>query len=247
MAQKHLFGQPLTVLFRPAADDESVSAYSLSSARIYDEYPSEAQIENTATGHIEEVVSWTVSGVNEYRVAFAALADDEPHSSNLYEKYFVVFNYRYASGGEVKFDVEQLFVYRPDSQTDVISASFDDVLKIESRLEDVAPYDASLWLADKIEIAKDEIYAELEARGYKRRLIFENQKLNLSAVRLAASLACSDVAAQGSQFWAEKAKSWKESADRMLEAAMIGIDVSGQDTPESPDQKKFMGAAYVAR
>ncbi len=245
MSQKHLFGRPLTVLFRPQADDEDVSAYSLTSARIYDEYPTDAQIENSATGHLDEAVTWTAEAVGVYSVAFDALTDSEPHSASEYEKYFVVFNFKYESGGADHFDVETIFVYRPDSHTSEISVTSEDVYKLESRLEDVAP--TLLWAEDKIAIASQEVIAILEVRGYKKRRIFNWEKLNLTVARWAARLCCEDLAAQGSQFWATKADRWKESAERMFEAAIIGYDIVGDDNPTSPEETKFSGAVAVLR
>lgn len=244
MAQKHLFGKTLSFIFRPAADDEDVSAYSLSAARIYSDYPTEAQVEDSAAGHIQEVTTWTPTGIGEYTIDFAALTDDDPHSSADSEKYYVAVNYKLESGGADIFDVETIFVYRPDSATSKISTSYEDVIKLESRVEDVAP--STQWVEDKVSLAVEEIIARLEARGYKKRRIFNWQKLDAATARLACSLACDDLAAEGSQFWAAKADKWMKSFERMFDSALVGYDIDGDDNPEA-EETVSSGAVFLIR
>lgn len=240
MAQKHLFGRPLSVLFRPHADDEDVTAYSLTSAKIYDEDP-----RTSSPTEIESVASWTATGVGEYTVGFAALADAEPGSFDDYEKYYVKFTYKPVSGGADQYDVETIFVYRPDSHTSKIDVTASDVFNLESRIQDVAP--TVLWVEACIENAIDDVIAKLEARGYKKRQVFNWQKLNGCVARLATAYACDKLSSQGNQFWATKSEKWEERAWTMFEAAKIGYDIAGDDAPETPEETKFSGAVFVAR
>lgn len=246
MAQKHLYGRAISFIFRPAVDDEDVSAYSLTSARIYgpNSYPTEAQIKNLSGGEIQAVTSWTATGENEYTIAFNALVDSTPTSPNECDTYTVAVNYKLDSGGADVFDVEQIFVYRPDSATSKIDVTVEDVFALESRLQDVAP--SSLWVENKIGVAVEEIVAKLEARGYKKRRVFNWQKLNAAAARKAAALCCSDLASEGSQFWYQKAESWEKSFERMFDSAAIGYDIDGADRP-GVDEKRTTGAVYLTR
>lgn len=247
MSTKHLFGRSISLTFRPAADDEDVTAYALVSARIYGPNPSltDAQIENTASGHIgSEITSWTPTGVGEYTIAIPALVDASPHSAQDFELYKVVFNYTPQSGGATQFDVETIFVYRPDSATTKIDVTKEAVFRLESRIKTLAP--SISWVEDKILVAIDEIIAKLEARGYKKRLLFNLQKLNPTVARKATALCCGDLAAQGSQFWATKEEKWEKSCDEMFESAVIGFDTSGADSP-TPDMIRETGAVMVMR
>lgn len=243
---QHLFGRTLTVNFYPQAKDEDVSAYQLVSARIYpaNTYPTDAQQENLATGHIGEKTSWQKIALNGFKVLFDPIVDATPHTSTEYETYYVVFNYRYESGGEVKFDVEQIFVYRPDSHTSTIEVTAEDVYKLDSRLKVVAP--TPLWMEDMIQIAVDDIVAALEGRGYEKKKVFNWQKMNGAATRLAAAYACSDRAGESNQFWMRKAERWETRAWKMYETALIGFDVSGGDRP-GVDDKRFTGAVSLVR
>lgn len=251
MAQKHLFGRALSIRFIPQADDEDVSAYALNSsgARIYADYPTEEQIEDVgqaSTGHIgSRVTSWTATGENEYTVAFPALTDSNPHADTDYETYYVVFNYKAESGGADIFDVETIFVYRPDSHTSKIEVTAADVFKLESRIKEVAP--TVLWVEECIQSAIDDILAELESRGYQKRRLFNFQKMNLAAQRLGTAYCCDKLAQQNNQFWAAKADKWEKRGWKMFEAAMIGYDITGNDRPTSPEETKFSGAVSVAR
>lgn len=245
MSQKHLFGRAISFVFRPAADDEDVSAYSLTSARIYGPgtYPSDGQRANTLTGHIQAVTTWTATGVKEYTITFSALVDATPYAVADYETYFVAVNYKLESGGADVSDVEQIFVYRPDSATSKISVVPDDIFNLESRLSDVTDV---LEIEKKIQVAIDDTIAKLEARGYKKRRIFNWEKLNLSVARCACALMCADLASEGSQFWMAKAERWEKAAETMFESALIGYDITGGDRPGA-EEKRFSGAVFVAR
>lgn len=241
---KHVFGKPISLDFYPQIDDEDTGAAELVSARLYSEKPTEGQFENTDPGEIEEVTSWTAIGENAYRIAFAALSDATPTSGEDYETYYAVISFKYVSSGATVHDLEQLWVYRPDSLTSRIEVSVADVYALESRIEDLAP--TMQWVEEKISEAIEDIISKLEVRGYKKRHIFNFQKLNLSAARLACSYACFDFASEGNQFWATKAERWETRSDKMFDTALIGVDLSGSDTP-SAETKRFGGAVFVAR
>lgn len=244
MAYKHVFGKPISLDFYPQVDDEDIGAAELVSARIYSEQPTEAQFENIASGHIEEVPSWLPIADGGYRIAFAALVDSEPSSSEEYEKYFVVISFKYVTSGATKHDLEQIFVYRPDSLTSRITLTVRDVYSLESRIEELAP--TQQWVEDKIREAIEDIISKLEARGYRKRSIFNFQKLNLAAARLACSFCCFDFASEGNQFWATKAERWETRSNTKFDSALIGVDISGDDKPDI-EEKRFGGAVYVMR
>lgn len=239
----HVFGKSIDFRFFPIAKDEAISAYSLSSARIYSSYPSEGQISNTLTGHIEEVTTWTNIAENEFEISFAALDDSSPYNNEDYESYYVVINYRLESGGDIVHDVETIHVYRPDSFTDSITTIPEDVYKLERRIKEII--DNDIEEQDYIETAKEEIKSKLQAKGYSLRKIFNWQKLNLACARLACALTCNSLASEGSQFWAQKAGFWQSSFEQMFNAAVVGYDLEGSDTPLATDEIRGGGVCLV--
>lgn len=239
-----VFGKSLDYRFLPIANAEGISAYSLVSARTYEDYPSEAQRANTGTGHLDEQTTWTALPVNEYQITFDAITDADPYSNNDYESYYVVVNYRLESGGDILSDVETIAVYRPDSFTDKIETVPSDVYKLERRLEDLL--NNQIEMEDYISAAIEDIKAKIEARGYSLRKIFNWKKLNLSCERLACAYACNSLSGDGSEFWARKAAYWQNSFELMFNSAMIFYDTSGKDDP-TQEMKEQGGAVYLCR
>lgn len=243
---KHLFGRAIDFKFYPLADDESVSAAELVTARIYKDEPSSSQIEavSSGQGEIQQVTTWTATGEKEYTISFSALTDSDPHSDDEYEKYYIVVRFKYASGGPTVFDLETVHVFRPNSATSKISVTAQDVYNLEPRVEELA--DSILWTEAKIEAAIEDILSRLEAKGLKLNRIFNWQKLNMAAKRLACAYCCEALSGEGSQFWASKALKWDDRANTMFNSAVINYDIDGDDEPD-PEEQNLKGAVMVYR
>ena len=248
---KHLYGKTLSVRYTPAADGEAVTAYSLVSARIYgpNAFPTDAQRANIAAGHIEEVTEWALAneegtGAAYYKLSFAALNDATPESSIRYDKFFVALNFRLVAGGPIAQDTEQLVVYRVDGSTSEITVDAQAVYDIDDEIERNAPN--QLWTEAKIDIARNYVLKILRSRGYEKWKLFRLEELNLAVAMFAAYFCANSLGGQGNPVWFEKAKQYREDADRLFEAAVVGFDSDGSDQPE-PEEKIQTGAVFWTR
>jgi hypothetical protein len=252
---EHVYGRPLAFRYIPLAGDSEYMADSLVSARLYgpNSYPSTEQIEDAgmaSSGHVgARVTSWDFvneegTGAAEYVVVFPALTDATPSGGSEYDFFYVALNYRAESGGDILRDVEQILVYRPDGLTSKIRVTAQDVYAIESRIEDFA--DSVLWTEAKVDAAIEELLSRLEGRGYRKRRLFNLEKLNAAAKRLACAYCCMDLAGEGNQFWMAKATLYRQQADKLFEIAQVGFDSAGNDAP-SPDVKVQGGAVTWTR
>jgi hypothetical protein len=246
---KHVFGRTISFRYTPMVDGEDHSAFSLTSARVYSSFPTDAQVENTTTGHLDEATSWTAinvegSGSTEYLIAFDPISDPSPHSTSKFEKYFVALNFVVESGATDIFDVEQLFVWREDGVTSKIRCSTQDVYDIDQTIEDVAP--SETWTQGKVNKAIDHYTLLLGARGYKRGQTFDMEKISYPTALLAASMCGWDLAKQGNAIWFEKARQWRADADALFDAVKLGYDQDGDDQPE-PDESTSTGAVAFVR
>lgn len=239
----HVFGRSIDFRFLPIVDDEDASAYSLVSARIYSAEPTSAQRQNTASGHVEEVTSWTVIATGEYSITFAPLTDPSPTSTQGYETYFVAVNFRYQSGGPIEDVVEQIFVFRPDALTSKVSVTPTDVYGLESKIQ-VLKNDA--WVQPKIDVALREVDNKLAAKGVKRSRTFNRDKLKDAVLFRATARCCFDLGSDGANVWMEKGRMWMESSTAALDAVVLGYDVDGDDRP-TPEEKSSSGGIYVMR
>lgn len=245
---RHIYGRTITFRYIPLAENEPYDAYQLVSARIYgpNSYPSDAQIANTAAGHVSQATSWTQvneegTGPDEFEIVFPAIIDSIPSTKTDYDLFYVAVNFRAESGGPVIYDPtpEQLAVYRPDGLTSKIRVPVDMVYRLDSRLAEVAPSDA--WMEDKIQAAIDEILERFEGRGYQLRRMFNLEKLNGSVAMLACFYGCLDRYTEGDTSWKDKADLWRARSDELLAIAKVGFDSAGGDTP-SPQETVATGA-----
>jgi len=243
---RHIYGRAITFRYIPIAESEEYVADSLVSARLYgpNAYPSDAQILNTGTGEVSEVLTWALvneegTGPAEYKIVFPAIVDATPTNRTDYDVFFVAINYVAEASGATVHDVEQIFVYRPDGLTSKIRVSAQDVYRIESKIEEMAESD--IWTEGKIEAAVEELLSRLEGRGYAKRRLFNLEKLNGAAAKLACSYACLDLYSGGDISWKEKANFYREQADSWFEIAKVGIDTAGNDQPDA-EQKVASGA-----
>lgn len=245
MAQRHVFGKTLTFKFIPQAYDEDVAPYSLTSARIFLNYPTQAQIETPATtGYIEAVTSWTQVSGAEYSISFAALTDSTPHSDVDYVKYYVVVNFKWQVGGSDVFVVEQILVYRPDALTSKIRLAYTDITAIESKINDLL---TPTVIGYKIDLAIEEIDKRLRARGYEKKYTFNREDLNFAAKHLATCYCCADLAGEGNQFWWDKAKYYEDKANMILNQTAVNYDIDQSGLPEPTQYTNSGGAVYLSR
>lgn len=247
---KHFFGKAITFRYAPAAGGEPHTAYSLTSARLYEDFPTDAQRADTAAGHVEEVATWTLvnregTGHDEYEIVFADLEDPDPTSSTDYEKYFVALNYLNEASGAAVQDVEQIFVYRPLGATSKIRVSAEDVYELDGALEAVAP--TREFVEQKCTAAINYCIGRLKARGYDPRYLFNLEELNGAAARYALSYCCFALVVDGDSSWLEKGRLWREEADLMFDAAAVGYDKDQGGTPEESETVQKGGAVAPLR
>lgn len=245
----HVFGKTISFRYFPLAGDEDMTLHSLSSARLYADEPSDAQRANTASGHLQEVTSWTLtnpegSGPAYYLITFAALEDPDVNSSEEYELYFVALNFKAESTGPVVQDDEQLQIWRIDGLTSKIDVTAQDVIEIESRLE---PYLGQLAIEAKIDLAIEDVLSRLEGRGYAKRRLVNLYKLRLAVKMLACAFCCFDLAGEGNQFWADKGERWLEMSEEHFNIAKVGLDAVGDDRPDPESVVQTGGVVAIIR
>lgn len=232
------------------ADGYEYDAYSLTSARLYEAFPTDGQRANTETGHIEAVTAWTfvneeASGKPEYTITFAPVTDSDPNSTTDYEKYYVALNFKNTAAASDVQDVEQIFLWRPRGTTGKIRVSALDVYGLDDEVQNLAP--SREWTERKISAAIDELTSRLKGRRYDKSRIFNWEELNPAATRLALAYCYYSLAGEGNQFLFEKAAMWQGKADALFEAAMLGYDIAGGGTPDPTETVQTGGAVAFLR
>lgn len=245
----HVFGKTISFRYFPLAGDEDLTLHSLVSARLYADEPSDAQLANTAGGHLAEATSWTPvnaegTGPTHYLIQFTAQEDPDVNSSEEYELYFVALNFKAEVSGPTLQDDEQIQIWRIDGLTSKIDVSAQDVIDIETRIE---PYLGQLTIEAKIDLAIEDLLSRLEGRGYAKRRLVNLYKLRLATKMLACAFCCYDLAGEGNQFWAEKGDRWAEVAEEHFNIAKVGLDTSGDDRPDPESVVQTGGVVGIIR
>lgn len=238
------FGKAFAIDWSPAVDGTPVAAYELVTARLYAAAPTTDQIEATDDGHIESVTTWAaLSEPHTYRIKFAAVEDPEPHGAEPFEKYYVVVRFRFESGGEVKFDQEVVYLWRPDSTVSRIQVSPEQLTGREHKLKALR---STEQLTRFIESAKRKVIRHYRGLGYDQRRMFNLTELNDATEECALWLACLDIAGDGNRMWFEKANIYRAELDRVLSQSSPGYDTLATDAPE-PHEKIPTGGVYLVR
>lgn len=243
----YVFGKSIDFVFNPIIDGVPVRVYSLTSARIYSNTPTDAQIEDVgqaSTGHIgSRVTSWTDDGDFAKKITFSALTDSDPHASAEYKIHYVAVNFKYESGGPDVYLTEAIFVYRPDALTSRVTVDYTDVLKLERNLSDFfQPSD----LEDFIALAKEEVFARYEGLNKKIKRLFGLEKLNICVKLKATALACFDRYNDNAPAWLRKSEALEKRYDAAFAASQVGYDNDGDDVP-TPDEVARTRTVWIQR
>lgn len=241
--EKAVFGKSIKFSFSPVVDGELVAVNSLVSARIYSDAPTQAQKENSASGHIQEVTSWNSEGEGEYVITFAALTDSDAHNKTPYETYYIVTNFRFESGGAVKFAEEVLHVWRPDSITSRVSVTVQDLMELEPRIDKLATLSQ---ISAVIRHAIKRVFFDLQGMGYEKARLFDLQDLNTSVKFAALSDIALSLSAAPNDIWFIKSERYNEMYERVLSNTPINYDIDGAGTP-SPTDRADVQSVWLVR
>lgn len=226
----HVFGRSLEFSFTPIIDNEPVEVDSLVSARIFLDEPTDLQLDTPATtGYIQAITTWKKKGL-ERVITFSAIADPSPHSTVDYEQYWVAVNFVMESGGATVFVKEPLYVYRPDAVTSKISTRFDDIYRVEPKLEE---HYTIQKINGFIVEAKKDILRWFKGLKIQLKELGNLYELNDACSYLAAQKACFSLASSQEPIWFTKSDKYEAAYERALNSAQ---PTAGEDggTPEQP-------------
>jgi hypothetical protein len=244
---KHVYGKALDYIFTPQIDGERLTPYELVSARIYSTAPTEAQKTDSAAalgGFVgSAVTSWTSLGDDEYSIAFASLTDATPHSTEPYDNFYVVISFRFDLGGEVKFVDDIIRVYRPDAWASRVSVSYDDIVEMENRVENLK---TEQQVDDFIRHSRERVFRKLKRLNIPLGSAYDLSELNDAVKYLTLYHIFREISGAESQFWLTKAQEYKADYEEVF--ASTPVSVKEETYPESADLVKHSsGYAAIVR
>jgi hypothetical protein len=242
-----VFGKSWNYSFSARDGDKTVSVDSLSGARVYSSAPTDtekADVGDTeGTSVVTEVTTWD-TGTNDHEklITFGAITDSSPYSSNRYEVYYVVVNFKYESTGDVAHSCKQVLMYRPDALTSRFGVDVSDVLTVESKLQTIK---GDQWVVEKVILAEDLVEKDLIADDMDIRKVRLDDARNLVIYR-AAMLAVSDLSSDSGDVWAEKYERHEAEYRRITKYARIRYDFDDSGIA-LPDERKSTSFAMFGR
>jgi len=238
----YVFGKSIAIDLNPHIDGDYVNLYELVSARLYDEEPTDSEVDMTASGSaVQTVTGWVANSGNlttTYTITFDPVTDSDPHSTESHEKYWLAYNFKYESGGPTVFDKEVLFIYRPDAWVNKVSVSASELIEKENKLDD---FFTTAQLNAHIEEGKRRTERALVLKGLKMSQLFRRQELNDAVYYAALSSACRDLVSEDSPEWLGKAEYYEGLFKEIIEVMKLSYDADGDDNPDEDESNKLRG------
>jgi hypothetical protein len=235
-----VFGKNVKIRVSVLADREIQEPYELVGARVYSDSPSEAQIEDSgdslAASALTEATSWTEDG-NEFEIAFgAALTDSDEHSTRDYEKYYLVANFRFESGGSEKFIVKPFLVFRPTGLLSRISVTPEMLEGIDS---DFTTVKSHAWASQKIDAAIQHVLIGVRAKGLEREGIV-GESLNQAVLYWAAFMSYMELDED-----MDRAEKWEDRYEKIWDQLKIDYDADGDGVAEPSEARSVGGPVAI--
>lgn len=225
---------------------EPVAPYSLVSARLYADAPTDAEKEDTTNAlgtAVEKITSWSaVPGyTHEYRIAYAAISDPDPSADTRYEVYYWAVSLKFSSTGTTVHYVKPFVVWRAQALSSIARVAPLDVFTVESKLEDFY----SNTISAKIELARTLVNVDLLAKNFDlHRVKFED---TFDLVRYkAVVLACKDLSNEPNDNWAVKAADYTEIYESLFKKIPVGYDFDDEGGV-TPTEEARQGPAFMMR
>lgn len=247
MSNEAVFGKAGTFTFAPRIGQHTdpLTPASLVSFRLYASTPTAAQIadtDNTSPGDaIEAVTTWTDGDdTGEKFIAYSALSDSDPTSTNRYEVYHTVTSYRLEAGADIINDHEPIVVWRAESIGEGFDVHISDLEAVESK---IGYFKNEAQIETVIEVADRLIKQMLKADGFDLYKLDQKTAKDFVIYR-ALSILCSDLSAEPNDTWADKARRHYETLEMLRKSIAIGYDSDGDGVAE-PTEKAQGGYAYI--
>jgi hypothetical protein len=242
------YGRDITYNFtlHNNGDPIELPVSGLISSRLYGPttYPTRNQIDRTDTaGYIQEVTAWASGVNNDYSkdITFSGVIDSDPFSSNECDKFYIVTNFIQQESNPIEvFNVETVFIYKPDAYTNRISIKPSDLSNIESKLSRLR---TDAQLANHITNAQKLVLRELDIMGINKKRVYDLSSLNDAVLYAALSSVCLSLTSEEETVWFSKYNEYKNLYLNILKQQTIPVDKEGDNDP-SPNESTKVAPSF---
>lgn len=175
------FGQDISYTFTPIVDGEVALNLPSQTPTIYVFSDSDSPDRTQAaagTNSIQTISSWTQIG-SSYQFTISAVEDPDTDSLLSERLFWLGINFVLKSAGQTQTVVKGLPMERVGGHYKQISVTVDDVKDVFPAIKDFA---ADAQIKSFLELAKQEIRAQMRAKEYAWALVTRADRLNLPAI-----------------------------------------------------------------
>lgn len=244
---KYYFGKDITFKFYamnedgervvPSSDNPSIYIYSESVDR--NTVRNESGSTTTLVG--TEITSWTESD-EAYSFTIPAVDDPDPDSEVEYQDYYAGIRFYLQSSEQQQVVIRQFRIYRVLGHDEKITVQPED---LEQKFNAVSDYKNEAQQLDYIDIATEEVRAELRNEGFKWAYITEPRRLKRVVIDRALIEICNSEIASGNLGLEDYRDELKESYTMKIKSLVLAYDSDGDGEPDAQIQKA--NAARIIR
>jgi hypothetical protein len=222
------FGKGFNYLFEPYLDNEPVQLPAGQSPEVYI-FTNRPSREDAASGTgaiAAAIIAWTDNGAYSRLIAVPAIADPEPTSETVTEKYWISVNYVLEAGGQVQTEIRLLQMERVRAVNTRVKSSELSLQEIYPNIVDLSDSNKIRGFIDKAIV---QIKGNLKAKGYEWAQITRLDQLSLMTDYRALMFFAMSM--PGDRFEALYEK-WKQEYISILSTLLLEYDENNDGEPE---------------
>lgn len=246
-----VFDKPLYFSFTALADNQPVEVEQIISARVYEERPTDAQLQDhtNASGEALFITTdqskFSSEGRHEFVLNIGSIPNPDLTQKGGCRAFWVVVSFQYDATENTVAVCEVINVFFPDGISCRVNVTPEEVYELESEIYTFKGQTSDYFVYKKIHIAEKLIFKKLESFGIERSRMKEGDA-HLLILFKTAVLCCRDIANQGGDIWYDKSKDYERDLKELMENCKVRFDLDGDGLiTDGESQRPLRRSAYV--
>ena len=238
------YGRDIIYTFYPLADNEALLAIPTQTPTIYvftdTNVPTRDAAQN-GTNALATISSWTQRGSG-FDFTTSAISDPDPDSTQDVRTYWLGINFLLKTAGQVQTVIRSLEMERVTGHHKQISITPTDILNM---WPEANAYVSEAQMIAFIDLAKEEIKAKLQMRGFEWSQIYRPDRLNLATTyKTLTSIMASQRRNPGDNF----DRNYEEYKSIFISTmSSLQLEYDSYKTGEADSRPKAGGFSFVTR
>lgn len=237
------FGKSFNYLFSPLVDDAPVALTASvppASIYVYSSQPTRLQARDGSGDIIQTITpnTWTETDGYSRTITVAAIDDPDPNSESLSEEYWIAFNFRLQSGGQIQTSIRRLELERVKTHHN--KSAVPTYINLQAIFKPISKYATESEVQANIETALTLVKTDLKSKGFRWSSVYRPDELSL-AVQYKALTIFAD-GQKGDEF-RERYDEWSIQYKKLISSINFEYD---EDEDGSKDTKVSVSSSVFA-